>query len=307
MKQSSEKYWEMYWQQGHLTSFGESFKNNYTGVLHTIWLDFFNSAKINSTVLDIGTGAGALLEIGLNSNTNFKQLIGIDSAKVNAPDSILQSQNTEIMCEVNAKAIPLGDNSVDYVVSQFGIEYSDLSESLPEIARVLVQGGQFQFVAHDQSSVIIQSSQPTLEAATVLLKRGSSLDLIKTLVKKLQQYGKQSAEAEIVRKKFNKSIDKLLSVGEKAVFETDFPNLMKAVMSEANYPVAEPMINAFRDELYGQQSRLSELCNAAFSEQKFEQLTQLCATLNLSIDSQEPVLDKKNNLLAIKIVGSKKA
>ena len=307
MRKNSQEYWESYWQQGHLTSFGETFSGNYTGILATIWLDYFNGAVPHTNVLDIGTGAGALLDICLTSSTEFSNITGIDSANVMASKSILRTPNAKILDGVDAKSIPLPSTSIDYVVSQFGIEYSNLSESMPEVARLLTSQGQFQFVVHHVDSIIIKGNKPALNAADALLKSDGAFSSLKVLVNNMRKYGIQSRKTDNSGQKFNKAIDNLVTtVGQKAVFDTNFPQLTNLVTQEANYNVADKMMASFKDELYGQRSRLNELVKAAFDVQKMRQFSALCEQLELSITSQDYIHDESTKVLAYKITGHRK-
>lgn len=57
------QHWSNYWQQGHITSFGQSFSGNYTGVLKEVWQDIIVNLPDNFAVLDLATGNGAIPQL----------------------------------------------------------------------------------------------------------------------------------------------------------------------------------------------------------------------------------------------------
>lgn len=140
------EHWSEYWKSGHLTSFGNEFSENYTGHLRSIWERIFNRLPDNFRLLDIATGNGAL---PLLAQDHFKKsdvkgaIKGIDFANINSQPLIEHHLNKNISIElignVRAESLPFSDSEFDMVISQFGIEYSDIEKSFYEVNRVLVK------------------------------------------------------------------------------------------------------------------------------------------------------------------------
>lgn len=64
-----------------------------------------------------------------------------------------------------AEQLPLADGSFDAVVSQYGIEYSDMERSVPEAVRVLAPGGRLRFACHAaEGSVAADTGRAILDA-----------------------------------------------------------------------------------------------------------------------------------------------
>jgi len=151
-------HWTNYWQQGHLTSFGGGFKTNYEGELKNFWQRFADNIAEHSSVLDIGTGNGALIEL-IQKNHDFN-CVGVDKALIHK--DYINSVKGELLSGVSAEILPFESSRFDYVISQFAIEYTNIDKSLEEVIRVLKNKRNFVFICHHPESVIIKSNQEIL-------------------------------------------------------------------------------------------------------------------------------------------------
>ena len=64
----------------------------------------------------------------------------------------------KLLAGYGAESVPLESGSVDAVVSVFGIEYAELSEAIPEVSRLLVPEGRFDWVVHHADSIVSRMS-----------------------------------------------------------------------------------------------------------------------------------------------------
>lgn len=58
-----------------------------------------------------------------------------------------------------AESLPFADGTIDFACSQFGLEYSDTTPSIPELARVLRRGGHMALIVHHQAASIVRSAR----------------------------------------------------------------------------------------------------------------------------------------------------
>lgn len=289
-------YWTKYWQQGHLTSFGQDFTGNYTGSLKKVWSDFFEEMDENSTVLDIGTGNGALVDLALQSSKNL-QIVGVDSAKLSLQDNLCNIDNVKFLEKTNAENLPFEDNKFDAVVSQFGIEYADLSKALPELARVLKPKGTFQLVMHDAKSSIVKPNTRILNAATALLESNGPLLHLRKLINTLSKDKARSIITENYRRDLNESIGNIAKTNEVGLHGTNFPSFLKFIMSPSCVQAKKKQnIALFEKELKGQIERLRDLCNAALTEQSYQLCIDLLKKENTSIIEESTLIENEMNV-----------
>jgi ubiquinone/menaquinone biosynthesis C-methylase UbiE len=129
-------------------------------------------------VLDLATGNGAIAVMAVEAG-NELEVTGSDLADVR-PDAFV-SKSKGALGRVNflpntpAEQLPFANASFDAVVSQYGIEYSHLDQSVPEAARVLAPGGRLRFATHAAEGSVVANTRRAVEDANFLL---DEVDLI---------------------------------------------------------------------------------------------------------------------------------
>ena len=167
MKKLDAKIWSHSWQSPRLTSFGADLPNNYDGAFLEFWKQQLQGKF--SHVVDLACGNGALTWISddiLNSGDRKTAITGVDFASI-SPFRALGRQEKdypEVRFIGNSpiEKLPFEDNSVDLVVSQYGLEYSNLDKSIPEIGRVLTSSGKMSFILHDRDGVIVRDATKSI-------------------------------------------------------------------------------------------------------------------------------------------------
>lgn len=299
-------YWTEYWRQGHITSFGDDVSGNYEGALANEWCSFFSSLEGNSlTLVDIGTGNGALIDIAVNqSHRDDISYIGVDYAALSISKH-LRKDNIQFLEKTDAAALPLDDASVDVIVSQYGIEYSDVSKALAQCVRVLKPNGLLRFVMHYNKSTIVLPNQQILSALEQLRGTSGVLFYLRQLVNALAKYGKQSAQAESARVALNSSLNQVVKSNKAGLYGTGFSSFLKSVMSPSvTFKQQKSMIKLFEREMNGQQARLQDLTNAALSDDDIEQLQAQLVSLGVPISHCEKVY-QDDKLIGVLISGVK--
>ncbi|MBU2879857.1 MULTISPECIES: class I SAM-dependent methyltransferase [Alteromonadaceae] len=283
-------YWSQYWQQGHMTSFGNDFSDNYTGALKSLWEEVFKAVAHNNKVLDIGTGNGSIIALGIQINPNL-YFTGLDSAKLSLPEIFQNLDKVDFIEEASAEDMPLQDQSYDCVVSQFGIEYSSLPKSLSEVSRVIKPAGQFHFVVHECDSTIVKPNIHILNAGKALLN-SEVIDSLRKLFNGLAKYGQQSAITDQLRQKLNSDIASIAAKHASGLHGTNFPVFLKHVMNP-NFELKQRKsdLKIFLNELDGQIVRLSDLVEAAMNETKHLQLTTLLKEYGLDLLNDEHIFE----------------
>ena len=302
------EYWTNYWSQGHLTSFGDAKNYNYQGDLANNWTRFFQQFQSGQKViLDVGTGNGALIDLALSEGLCVdNMLIGVDYAKLSVPQH-LQVNNVRFLQSTNVEQLPLEDESIDVVISQYGIEYSNLDKSLTEVFRILKQGGCFRFVVHASNSVIVQPNKRILEAIVALRAEQGGLKLLKDLLHMMRKFGRGAMQTEAARYVLNQELGRLNQQNRNGLIGTNFPILLKSVLNPAlKEKDRKTMLKQFEHEMVGQQQRLMELTAAAKSNEELDSVIDNLATLGFDDIDKQPVNDN-GDLIGILLSGTKHA
>lgn len=156
----SQSAWANYWCSEGTASpgcIGESDAIHAT--LLKMWKRFAHALQRRSSVLDLGTGNGAVLAM-LHATRPDLVLTGVDAApRLPGPTaSAVFRPGTPI------ERLPFPDGSFDAVTSQFGIEYADPGPASLQLARVLRPGGCWQLVMHHADSPVVRHNLARLTA-----------------------------------------------------------------------------------------------------------------------------------------------
>ena len=308
------EHWSQYWEQGHLTSFGESFSLNYTGVLRSVWLDTFAMLPNEFSVLDIATGNGALPLLIQESHegSDIKgSVTGIDLADVK-PLELSEGSliKLKLQSRIDCCELPFNEATFDLVTSQFGIEYAPLKSAIPEAIRVLKPGGKLQVVVHHHDSMIINRNRRILK----LISSEQIVDFFAILAKMIKSMGevksnvdlarvKQDKTAETNRLALNDLISVLVKEDEEALKDSD---VMSYVATLFKTGIFWPMTKKFEYLAFAEKeistliSRLSELVSASVSETELAKVFEIVAELG-NLDEISVVRDTDNTVLAWKI------
>ena len=214
--------WGNFWQKGHSTTFGEYFADGYTnGYIADWWKQILSSyAGDKLQILEVGCGNASLLpatlDLGINGN-----YLGVDAADVKLSSAVEKRLNEKISVSLtgNTKIEDYQpDDKFNLIASVYGVEYSDLSLSLPLIKNMLMPDGRVNFLMHHSGSVITQMSQKALGEF--------DFELMKSVINNL----------EIINSELNKLHGKLPKLQKSKVAETARENVNTALGSIMNKP-----------------------------------------------------------------------
>lgn len=160
--------WSRYWSLGALHSCAGSFSDNYSGEVEGFWRSATTGLARDSRLLDIATGNGALPRLLLDFFPEADVRVdAVDLADIHPQwlASVSQTWRQQLAFHpgVAAERLPFEAGSMDMVISQFGLEYTVLEQSLPEINRVLRGGGRLALVLHAADSLIVGHAREELD------------------------------------------------------------------------------------------------------------------------------------------------
>ena len=165
--------WNQYWHYDRIAScFDGAGASNYADSVADGWRAFFADLAKGACVLDLCTGNGAAALLAAEDG-RAARIVAIDQADIDPPAYV--SRHAELYAAIdfrggtNVEALPFGDGGFDAAVSQYGIEYADLSRAVPEAVRMLAPGGRLRFVVHAADGCIAADARRVIAEADLLL------------------------------------------------------------------------------------------------------------------------------------------
>jgi len=163
MKKLDATYWSPLWRHPTITSFGHLFPHNYDGPMLDFWRRQIGAEALR--ILDLACGNGALSWIAndiTEAPDGDTRITGVDIAEIDPFKALgrdpARYPRVRFLGSTRIEALPLPDGAADLAISQYGVEYSDLEQSIPEIGRVLAPSGRLAFILHDRDSVIVRGA-----------------------------------------------------------------------------------------------------------------------------------------------------
>lgn len=204
---SSTAHWDSYWQGStSLNSFGEGdAATGYDGELLTVWNSCFMQLPVDATVVDVGTGNGAIA-VAARKYSDSKQLnftiYGTDAAKIRPlqvfaanPQLTGLLKTIQFYPECKTEKLPFADGSADLVTSQFAFEYAERKAALAECIRILKPGSHFMAIMHHANSDIARDSAIGLAVLAAFLVETAFFDCARRLLNCLAAQASQPNDA----------------------------------------------------------------------------------------------------------------
>ncbi|EDP98652.1 class I SAM-dependent methyltransferase [Shewanella benthica] len=314
-------HWSEYWEQGHLTSFGDSFTDNYTGVLKNVWKPIFEGLPNDYKFLDLATGNGALPLLAsdyLREKSIRGEGVGVDLAKistdlstVNIADNITISLNSEVDCT----SLPFNESEFDLVVSQFGIEYADLEIAIPEALRVLKVDGKLSFVMHHEHSMVITRNRKI----HVLINNQQVDVFFDAIIKLIEKMGPINTKHDFIRVKSEQackrlrqelqlSIDALVKADEEALQDSELLTYLSTLFNQGIFWSVDKKrdyIEFAKLQILTLRNRLEELIFAAKTQQNIAQILVSISNLGAYLDSVKTLYSENDEIIGWHIVVTK--
>lgn len=286
--------WSRYWSHGATHSFAGSYGSRYGGALARFWSAAFGALPEGARVLDVATGNGALPQLLLDSGNAALSCDAIDLASIAPPwlAALAPQQRERIRFHgrVAAEALPFADGSFEMVASQYGLEYTDLARSVPELLRVLAPGGKLRLVTHHADSRPVRLARAELGHLAWLGEAHGLLDtcvaMIEPMARAATEAGRASlatdAHANALRARFNElqaQLD-LRAQGECPDVLMEVRHAAGAMFGTAmgqGSEAARRAMQGLRQELDDSALRLRELCDYALDEPRARALAAALA------------------------------
>jgi len=165
--------WDRFWSYDRLSSFGTGTgAGNYGEHIAAGWRNFFANLPSGARVLDLCTGNGAIAVMAVEAGDQL-QVTGADLAAVRPAAFVSESKGAlgkiRFLAGTPAEQLPLEDGSFDAIVSQYGIEYSNMERSVAEAVRVLAPGGKLRFATHAAEGSVATNTRRAVADADFLI------------------------------------------------------------------------------------------------------------------------------------------
>ncbi|SNY55291.1 Methyltransferase domain-containing protein [Arsukibacterium tuosuense] len=209
---SSTAHWDNYWQSSSsLNSFGEGeAAKGYEGELLAVWHSCFKQLSENATVVDVGTGNGAIA-VAARKYSDSQQLnfsvYGTDAANIeplqafaNNPEIAGLLRTITFYPQCKTEQLPFADGTVDLVTSQFAFEYAERAAALQECIRVLKPAGHFTAIMHHAESEIARDSAAGLRILTAFLSETAFFQRARLLLTCMAEQTQRPDKPEIVQR-----------------------------------------------------------------------------------------------------------
>jgi len=205
-------HWESFYQGGALATGPSRSGGGYDQELRSVWEDFLNPLPDEATILDLGTGNGALAliikEVG-DARSRAWTIHGTDLAQIDPPSLVQDGQRrfegVTFHAGVASEELPFDGGTFDAVCGQYALEYADASRAVPELARVLKPGGRAQFVIHHQRSRLAENARQSLLQGGLVLQVTRVYDALRQVV----DAGNATVSADEARTAFRSAMRRL--------------------------------------------------------------------------------------------------
>lgn len=275
----------------------------------------------STRVMDLACGAGSVLEHA--HKLGFTNLTGVDVSQ-QALDVMLEKIPVARGICSQVDKLPQDQNSIDLIVSQFGVEYAGTRQKLhaafQEMSRVLATKGRITIVAHAKNSVIYEGCSNSLEHAK-LIDDSRFIETAKKTISSLHNNDREAAPAttQKLMESLNHSAEPIMawlrntdrSKNEFARFTYHLlESSHKLIANHAAYSKSESLnwFSGIEDEIEAYRGRMSSMTTAALSEVEISKLSEDLSTgqNGLSFLPVEKLYFPPNKKLAAWVIRAKK-
>lgn len=167
-KSENNQHWDDYWQNAGRDDQALGGKRQQE-VLKSHWTHFFEGVPDNVKILDIACGSGAIFD-------HASRLKGLPPSQVliatdQSPSAVMRAEESHSAFGVatDASKMPFVSQSMDFIVSQFGIEYAG-EAAFRDAARLLKPQGVLHFVCHCHGGAIYEECDTQLEILSAVVE-----------------------------------------------------------------------------------------------------------------------------------------
>ncbi|MFT2089557.1 class I SAM-dependent methyltransferase [Paraglaciecola sp. 2405UD69-4] len=286
--------WDIYWQSGHKESCISDSYDALSNTIRNIWIEAAKHLTHKVEILDLATGNGSVPRILSKLCTNTK-IIGVDRANVFPLNNEQNSNAIELIPNIDITDLPFSKNRFDLVTSQFGFEYADENLALPQVYKVLKEGGSFRFISHHSNSKIVTMNNRKLYEFKRLFETNGLIDTI-------SQYTLGAATSsqllEVKQDYMNGQFDKSNQISGQLIKAVDY--FISQAPSDTLHTQAKDMIA----RIHAEQSRIEQMSKASLDENDSKSFKALAKQLGFK-DVASKVIEVDQNVIGWLLTGKR--
>ena len=302
--------WDRYWAHGNLHSFSQVTAGNYSGPIGAFWARQFDRVGDRACVVDIATGNGAVALLALDAADRAGRapvIHGTDIAAIEPARQLTDPALRERAARIHfhprtpAEGLPFETGSVDLACSQFGLEYSDLQRSLPELGRIVIEGGRVALILHHARSGAVQAARSEAAQAAFVLDDARLYARARQLLRALADMGNRwrppGAKLPAKAAKKRDALDKAVARIRASADDTPDPTVMRGALNYVDEVMAMTerigparaldWLEEARQRIAAMRERLQAMQHAALDEAGMERFGE-CLT---AAGFQPPAID----------------
>lgn len=271
--------WDQYWRDGRLASCGGEGGVGYQEAIARGWHAFFGSLPTGSRILDVCSGNGAIARVAekIASERGIRFAIDAADAAQLVPPGIGVGGMIRFHSRAQAEDLPFPADSFDVVVGQYGVEYTDLAHSLPELARVSGKACRLRFLTHAREGIVVGNARSQL--AEIGLLRNSDIFAAAQALAQAQGDSAPSREAiQVLWQRYQDSVRQVAQAAASSVEPVMFTNttqVLNHALSVQAQVGTQPIIDKIAEvssSIQAHATRLQAMVEASIDEKNAHDL-----------------------------------
>ena len=281
--------WSQYWHYDRIAScFDDAGRTNYADDIAAGWRGFFAALPDGARILDLctGNGAAALIaaETGRAEARNFR-IVAVDGADIDPASHVSRHEEDYaaiiFLRDTAVEALPFPGGGFAAVISQYGIEYSNLDHSLPEAVRMIAPGGRLRFVVHAADGVVARDARAVVADADLLLEEidlpGHAARCFEAVLG-VERGGSDAALADTSFAAFQNALvraaDHVPHAADRTMYRNSGAVLLDTFQRRSHFDLAQLLgkVEQVRAEIGAHRGRLAALVEAALDAKAAEAL-----------------------------------
>lgn len=297
-------HWNQYWKNNFHGSFGEQDPLWYQQKIIPIWNEVFSTLPDGSKILDVATGNGAVTRLATRQMEIASRHWHIEAVDCASTQSL---PGVRLFTPCSIEKLSLEAETYDLITSQFGLEYSSVHLSLPNLVTGLMPQGSIAIVAHHKESVLSNNSRDEIKQYSQCLQQKGILSRLRKLVIKMgeirtpQDLQSIKNRASSARESLNQSVSRLTSQFPQGIVIAELLKNIETLFSSGIFwPVSSKLeyIDNLQQQMTLSRHRLTDQVSAAINEIDIDKWLVTASKNKLSLFRKKVITSDDSHILA---------